>query len=79
MGDFLRRLRADAHLSQRELALRLNCHQPAIARLEAGGVMPDLTTLMRIAEALGLSCQIQMVRPDQLLDEVVAISVSRSK
>ena len=66
-GKYLRQLREYAGLSQRELAERLGCQQPAIARLEAGGVRPGLNTLHRIAEALDLEFQIQMVPRDQAL------------
>jgi transcriptional regulator with XRE-family HTH domain len=36
--------------------------QPAIARLEAGGVTPNLDTLHRIAEALGLELIVDLRR-----------------
>jgi transcriptional regulator with XRE-family HTH domain len=52
-GRLVRHYREAAGLSQRELADRLGCQQPAIARLEAGGVSPNMRTLERIAEALG--------------------------
>ena len=41
-------------MTQAELAARIGSTQPALARLEAGGVTPNLDTLQRIAEALGL-------------------------
>jgi ribosome-binding protein aMBF1 (putative translation factor) len=41
-------------ITQNELAERMGTTQPAIARLEAGGVTPSLNTLNRAAEALGL-------------------------
>lgn len=48
----MRLLREEHVLSQRELAERIGSTQPAIARLEAGGVSPSLGTLEKIAEAL---------------------------
>lgn len=52
VGERVRLLREEHGLSQRELAERIGSTQPAIARLEAGGVTPSLGTLERIAEAL---------------------------
>ncbi len=61
MGRYLRGLREQAGFSQRDLADRLDCHQPAIARLEAGGVSPNVETLRRIVEALGLRLELHAV------------------
>jgi transcriptional regulator with XRE-family HTH domain len=68
-GSLLRRCREQAGLTQKELADRLGCQQPAIARLEAGGVSPNMRTIERIAEALGLELQWQMVSRDRALNE----------
>ncbi len=46
--------RADAGLTQREMAERLGVKQPALARWEAGETMPTLDTLFRVAKALQL-------------------------
>ena len=59
MGERVRLLREEHGLSQRELAERIGSTQPAIARLEAGGVSPSLGTLERIAEALGSALVIE--------------------
>lgn len=77
-GEYLRRLREDAGLSQRELACLLGCQQPAIARLEAGGVRPGLTTLQRIGDALGFELQIHMVRRDEALNTGVPVTEHRA-
>ena len=52
-GERVRQLRKAHGLSQRELAEKIGSTQPAIARLEAGGVAPSIDTLERIAGALG--------------------------
>src|SRR5260370_13732550 len=52
-GSLLRQCREQAGITQRELADRLGCQQPAIARLEAGGGGPNMRTVQRIAEAVG--------------------------
>jgi ribosome-binding protein aMBF1 (putative translation factor) len=57
--------RVDHQLSQTELARRLQMHQPAIARLEAGDHEPSLATLGRLAAGLGLEFHID-VTPDAL-------------
>ena len=49
-------------MTQAELATRIGSTQPAIARLEAGGVTPSLDTLHRIAGALGLELVVDLRR-----------------
>jgi len=51
----LTQLRLRAGLSQADLAKLLNTHQPAIARLENGFSDPRLTTIKKLAAALGVS------------------------
>lgn len=52
LGMRVRELRLAAGLSQSALARLVGTSQPNIARLEAGGGMPKLETLDRIATAL---------------------------
>ena len=59
--EALIRARNDANLSQAELAKRLGTTQSAIARLEAGGVSPSLSTLSRYAAATGNRLRLQLV------------------
>ena len=47
-------------MTQLELAKRISSTQPAIARLEAGGVTPSLETLRRIASALDLELVVEL-------------------
>lgn len=54
LGARVRELRTAAGLSQSQLARLVGTRQPNIARLEAGGGMPRLETLQRIADALGV-------------------------
>jgi DNA-binding XRE family transcriptional regulator len=46
--------RIENGLSQREMAQRLGVKQSALARWEAGRIMPTLDTLFRVAKALDL-------------------------
>jgi len=60
LAEQVRAARERADITQEELAARIGNTQPAIARLEAGGVTPNLTTLRRIAAALGLDLVVQL-------------------
>jgi len=50
--------RANADLTQEELARRMNTTQAVIARLESGRVKPSTRTLERLAEATGMRLRI---------------------
>lgn len=65
IGAKIREARQRSGLTQRDLADRLGCQQPAVARLEAGGVSPNVRTLERIANALELDLEWQMVSRDE--------------
>jgi HTH-type transcriptional regulator/antitoxin HipB len=53
IGEAIREQRLALGLSQRELAARAGMTQPAVSRLEAGGAVPTIPVLERIAAALG--------------------------
>ncbi|MFG2053925.1 GNAT family N-acetyltransferase [Micromonospora sp. NPDC048930] len=54
LGDVLRRLRRQADLSQRELAVRAGVPQPAVARIESGRAAdPRYRTVERLIRAAG--------------------------
>lgn len=53
--------RAEANLSQRELAERCGMKQSAISRLEAGGSNPTLKTLTQLAKGMGKKLKISFV------------------
>lgn len=52
IGGLIARRRSTLGVSQRDLAGQCGTTQSAIARLEAGGTPPRLSTLLRLAEAL---------------------------
>lgn len=60
VGDRVRQAREAAGISQRELARRMGTSQAAVDRLEAGGVGATLTTLQRVATALGLTVVVDL-------------------
>lgn len=53
IGQAVRERRIALGLSQTELAARASMTQPALSRLEAGGAVPTIPVLERIAVALG--------------------------
>lgn len=61
LGEEVRRLRMERGLSQKELAARMDLPQSVIARLEAGKVEPRLSTLDRVAQALGTKLEVQFL------------------
>lgn len=65
LGEEVRHLRDAAGVTQAELARRIGSTQPAVARLEAGGVAPTIETLERIAEALDLELAVRFKRRKQ--------------
>lgn len=52
------RARADAGLTQEQLAERMGTKQAAVARWEGGKVMPSTRTLARLAKATGTTLRI---------------------
>lgn len=62
IAKLVRRQRADARLTQRELARRCGMNATTIARLESDTWTGcTLSTLMAVAEGLGLKLAIDMV------------------
>jgi|SRR5271170_3527453 len=70
--------RAEHGLSQTALAKLLGMHQPAIARLEAGEHEPSLTTLSRLAQALGEDFSVD-IKPDRIELRSADLSCARFK
>jgi len=61
MGAYLRERRLAAGLPQQWLADLIGSTQPAIARFEAGGVAIGMSSLARIADALGCELEVALV------------------
>lgn len=59
----LAEMRADANLTQQDVAQRMETSQPAIARMETGGVDPRLSTVQRYAASIGKRLRWQLVDP----------------
>lgn len=55
MGLFILELRKEKHLTQKELAAQLNITDKAVSKWERGLSMPDITLLIPLSEALGVT------------------------
>jgi ribosome-binding protein aMBF1 (putative translation factor) len=60
IGQAVRERRLALGLSQVELAARADMTQPALSRLEAGGVVPTIPLLERISAALDADLIVQL-------------------
>jgi ribosome-binding protein aMBF1 (putative translation factor) len=59
--------RADAGLSQAQLAKRMSTAPSFIAKLESGRALPSITTLVRVARATGTLLRLELVRRSGLI------------
>ncbi|MDE0368568.1 MAG: helix-turn-helix transcriptional regulator [bacterium] len=62
VGQKIRDAREAAELTQRDLATLMSTSQAAVARLEAGGTSPTLTTLNKAAAALNMTLTVNLAR-----------------
>lgn len=65
LGAAVRERREALGLTQRQLAEAAGLQQPAVARFEAGGTMPTIMMLERLAQALGLRLNVELRPLDQ--------------
>lgn len=68
-GKVLQRLRKAKRLSQEELSFRSQLDRTFISRLEGGLRQPTLSTIIRLAEALGVSAASMVAEVENLLNE----------
>lgn len=73
----LRQAREQAGITQRELAERLGCTQPAVSQAEAGGASLSVATLQRFADALGCELRLEIVSRDAALNQGVPATLRR--
>lgn len=64
VGRNVRRLRESRGLTQEDLAHLAGLHPPGIGRLERGAVDPRASTLVRVANALGVAVADLLVSAD---------------
>lgn len=60
LGRVVRARREQLGMTQGQLAERAGLKQPAVARFEAGGTMPTIPMLERMAEALGMRLRVEL-------------------
>ena len=60
LGEAVRSRREELGWSQRQLAERAGMTQPGVARFEAGGTIPTIPVLERLANALGLRLSVTL-------------------
>jgi len=87
-GEFIRRLRLEAGLTQQELARLAGVSQAHIAKIESGKVDPRLSTINRILRVLtegrGIPCHRLMtpnvisVSPDDTVEEACKLMVKHA-
>jgi len=68
-GIVLRRLRKDAGLTQEQLALDADLQRSYVSILELGQQQPSLTTLLKLASALGRTAQSLMADIESELEK----------
>jgi transcriptional regulator with XRE-family HTH domain len=67
----IRRARAEAGLTQQQLARRLGVTQAALARLERAGANPTVATLDRVLRATGRRLDMRLGRADSSIDSTL--------
>jgi transcriptional regulator with XRE-family HTH domain len=60
-GEFLKRARREAGLSQTAVAAGARVRQPLVSRIETGGEQPSLPLLSRLVQACGYRVQLDLV------------------
>ena len=66
-GQVLREQRLSRELSQEELALAADVDRTFVSQMERGIRQPTITTLMKLAGALGIQPSTHIVRMEKLL------------
>ncbi|WP_083949477.1 helix-turn-helix domain-containing protein [Herbidospora yilanensis] len=64
LGDQLREIRRRRGLSQKVVAERAGMSQPALSRIESGGGIPDIATLVRLGAAMGVRFRVELIVDD---------------
>ena len=76
-STLIRRARQAAGMTQTELAKRARMKQPEIARLEARGANPTLSTLKRVVAATGHGLKLELDEDFGLDETLIEVLVDR--
>jgi transcriptional regulator with XRE-family HTH domain len=79
LGDQLRAIRRNRNLTQREVAERAGISQPALSRIELGGGVPDLETLRRLGNAMGVRFHVIVGNEGAEHDENLMVSLAKPR
>jgi len=74
LGDQLRVIRRSRNLTQKEVAKRAGISQPALSRSELGGGVPDIETLRRLGNAMGVRFHVIVVNEEADHEENLWVS-----
>ena len=69
-GTFIRTLRKEKNLTQKELGSRLHLTDKAISKWERGQTLPDITMIEKIAEELGVTT-LELMQGKRIEEETI--------
>lgn len=76
-GATIKKLREERHLTQADLALKLDVSSKTISKWETGKGLPDISLLQPLAQALGLSL-IELMSGEHIINKNVSANLLRS-
>ena len=75
IGDIIKRVREAKNLTQKEVIMAIDMGAAMYSRIESGKTEPSLTTLEKIAKALGVSL-VELIQSDESLSDVNSVDKS---
>lgn len=73
LGILLKKLRADANLTQEEFASKLSTSKSTVSKWENGSSTPDIETILRISHLFDISCD-DLLHPTETLTKMASVS-----
>ena len=78
VGQKIFRLRNEQGLSLQQLAAKSDVSSPAIHKIERSGMVPTITTLLKLSNALGVSVN-HFVEEDQVPPELICLTQEETR
>jgi len=75
IGDNIKRVREAKNFTQKEVIMAIDMGAAMYSRIESGKIEPSLTTLEKIAKALGVSL-VELIQSDESLSDVNSVDKS---